>query len=47
MSPWFFNIFKNEEVEVRRMGVRFLEEGREWKLLGLLYVDNFVLCSEL
>ena len=29
------------------MGVRFLEEGREWRLPGFLYADNLVLCSEL
>ena len=26
--------------------VRFLEEGREWRLLGLLYADDLVLCDE-
>ena len=26
--------------------MRFLEDGREWKLLGLLYADNLVLCGE-
>ena len=29
-----------------RRGVRFLEDGREWRLLGLLYVDDLVLCGE-
>ena len=28
------------------MGVRFLEEGRELRLPGLLYVDGLVLCRE-
>ena len=27
--------------------MRFLEEGREWRLPALLYVDDFVLSSEL
>ena len=27
-------------------GVTFLENGREWKLLGLLYADDFVICGE-
>ena len=27
-------------------GVRFLEEEREWRLPGLLYVDDLVLCGE-
>ena len=29
------------------MGVRFLEEGIEWKLPGILYADNVVLWGEL
>ena len=28
------------------MGVRFLEEGREWRLPGFLYADALVLCGE-
>ena len=40
MFPWLFNLYMdtvlNEvKVGIGRMGVRFLEEGREWKLLGL------------
>ena len=27
-------------------GVTFLEGGREWRLLGLLYTDDLILCSE-
>ena len=26
--------------------MRFQEEGREWRLPGLLYADDLVLCSE-
>ena len=26
--------------------MRFLEDGREWGLLGLLYADDLVLCDE-
>ena len=26
--------------------VRFLEEGREWRLPGLFYADDLVLCGE-
>ena len=26
--------------------MRFLEEGREWRLLGILYADDLVLCGE-
>ena len=29
-----------------RRGVRFLEEGREWRLNGLLYADDLVLFGE-
>ena len=29
------------------MGVRFLDEGREWRLPGLLYADDLVLGSKL
>ena len=28
-------------------GVRFLEDGRRWRLFDLLYADNLVLCGEL
>ena len=29
-----------------RTGVRFLEDGREWRFPGLLYTDGLVLCGE-
>ena len=29
-----------------RKGVKFQEEGREWRLPDLLYVDDLVLCGE-
>ena len=29
-----------------RRGVKFLEDGKEWKLPGLLYADVLVLCGE-
>ena len=31
---------------MEKRGVRFQVEGREWKLPGLLYVDDLVLCRE-
>ena len=31
---------------IRKKGVRFEEEGREWKLPGILYADDLVLRSE-
>ena len=50
MSPSLFNVYMNAVMEVkmgmRRGGVRFLEDGREGSLLGLLYADDFVLCGE-
>ena len=35
MSPWLLNVYmgvviKEVKMRLRRMGVRFLEEGREW-----------------
>ena len=36
----------NEEGDVKE-GVNFLEDGREWRLPGLLYADDLVLCDEL
>ena len=29
-----------------KRGVSFMEDGREWKLPGLLYADDLVLCCE-
>ena len=53
MYPKLFNTYIDtviEEVQMRmgRRGVRFLEEGREWRLPCLLYADDLVLvlCGE-
>ena len=51
MFPWFFNVYVDavmEEVKIGlgRMGVRLLEEEREWRLPGFLYVDELVLWGE-
>ena len=51
MSSWFFNVYMNavmKEVKMgmRKRGVRFQEEGREWRLRGLLFVDDLVLCGK-
>ena len=49
---WFFNVYIDavmKELKMgmgRRGGVRFEEEGREWRLRGLLYADDLVLCGE-
>ena len=29
------------------MGMRFLEDSREWRIPGLLYADDLVFCGEL
>ena len=34
------------KVELGRREVRFLEDGREWGLSGLLYADDLVLFGE-
>ena len=36
MSPWLFNVYMD--------GV--IKEGREWRLPGLLYADDLVLCGK-
>ena len=51
MSPWLFNVYmdgvmKEVKVGMGRKGVRFLEDGRQWRLLGLLYEDDLVLIGE-
>ena len=51
MSLWLCNVYMDsvmKEVKMRkgRRGVRFQEEGREWRLPGLLYVDDLVLCGQ-
>ena len=49
-SPWLFNVYMDTAMEVKvgmgRKGVRFLEEGKEWRLPGLLHADTLVLCDE-
>ena len=52
MSPWLFNVYmdavmKEVKMGMGRRGVRFLEDGRESRLPGLLYADDSVLCGEL
>ena len=39
-------VTKEVEMEMERRGVRFQEDGREWRLPGLLYTDDLVLCDE-
>ena len=52
MSPWLFSVYMGpmtKEVIMfpERMGLRFLEERREWRLSGIFYADDLVLCGEL
>ena len=51
MSSLLFNVSMNvvmKEVKMGmgRRGVRFIEDGREWILPGLLYADDLVLCGK-
>ena len=51
MSPWVFNVYmdrvmKEVKMGMGRRGVSFLGDGREWRLHGLLYTDDLVLCGE-
>ena len=52
MFPWLFSeymdgVMKGVKMVMERRGVSFLEDGREWRLPGLLYADDLVLCGEL
>ena len=52
MSPWLFNLYMDTKMKKVKMGsgrrgMRFLEDGREWRLPGLSHADNFVLCCKL
>ena len=37
---------KKVKKSVGRKGVSFQEDGRDWRLPGLLYADDLVLCGE-
>ena len=39
-------VMKELKMGMERRGMRFLEEAREWRLPGLLYVYVFVLCDD-
>ena len=50
-SLCLFNVYmdvvmKELKMGIGRRGVRFQEEGREWRLPGLLYADDLVLYGE-
>ena len=51
LSPWLFNVYINAvmkelKMSIGRRGVRFQEEGKEWRLPGLLCADDLVFCGE-
>ena len=51
MSSWIYNaymhaVMKELKIAMERRGVRFQGEGGEWRLPGLLYADDLVLCGE-
>ena len=37
---------KEDKMGMGRRGVSFLEDGREFRLPGLLYADDLVICGE-
>ena len=39
-------VMKEVKMGMGRRGVKFLEDGRERRLPGLLYADDLVLCGE-
>ena len=39
-------VMKEVKMGMGRRGVRFLEDGREWRLPGLFYANGSVLCCE-
>ena len=38
---------KEMKMRMGRKGVSFLEDGREWRLPGLLYAEDSIQCGEL
>ena len=49
MSPWIFNVYMDavmKGVNMGRRGVKFQEEGREWRLPGLVCAEDLVLCDK-
>ena len=50
MFPWLFNVYMDGLMKVKmgkeRRGVRFLDDGKEWTLLGLLHADDLALCRK-
>ena len=40
-----YAVMKEVKMGMRRKGIKFHEEGKDWRMPGLLYVDNLVLRS--
>ena len=40
-------VMKEVKMNMGIRGVRFMEEGRDWRLPGMLYANDLVLCREL
>ena len=38
-------VIKEVKVEIGTIGVKFLEEEREWRLPGLFYTDDWIFCG--
>ena len=39
-------VMKEVKMGLGRMGVRFIEKGKDWRLPSLLYADDLFLCSK-
>ena len=39
-------VMKEVKIRLERRGVSFLEDGRDWRMPGLLYVEDLVQCGE-
>ena len=39
-------VMKEVKMGMGRRGVSFMENGKEWRLPGLLYADDLVLCRQ-
>ena len=39
-------VMKEVKMKLVRRGVSFMEDGREWRLPGLLYADDLALCGK-
>ena len=44
MSPWLFIVYMG--AVIKRGENVYGEEGRDWRLPGLLYADDWVLCGK-